>query len=332
MPEIIAGLSAVDIASILAALAALVAFWAVWTSGIVEVASRKRLKALEARRQQLRSGVLAPTRRRPIRRAERQMALMRRIVERLKLLQSKETEKAERRLVQAGLRSRDALVVYLFFKLVLPFALAAVGLLLFYGVGLMADSPVARAMIPVALTLLAFKAPDIFVANAIQRRAEAIRKSLPDALDLLVICAEAGLTLDAALNRVHRELGRAAPELAEEFSLTAIELGFLPDRRQALLNLAERVPLESLRAVVTALVQSEKYGTPLATALRVLAGEFRKERLMKAEEKAARLPAVMTVPLILFILPTLFVVLIGPAACQISDELINRPGLAAGDQ
>ncbi|GIX16302.1 MAG: type II secretion system protein [Rhodothalassiaceae bacterium] len=329
MPQpLIAGLTAADIASILAALAAAVAFWAVWSSGIVDLPARRRLKALEARRQQLRAGVLAPARRRPVQRRERQMALMRRIVERLKLLQSKETEKAEQRLVQAGLRSRDALVVYLFFKLVLPFALAAVSLLLLYGFGMMEASPLLRAMIPVALTLLAFKAPDIVVTNAIQRRSEAIRKSLPDALDLLVICAEAGLTLDAALNRVHRELARAAPELAEEFSLTAIELGFLPDRRQALMNLAERVPLESLRAVVTALIQSEKYGTPLAHALRVLAGEFRKERLMKAEEKAARLPAVMTVPLILFILPALFIVLVGPAACQISDQLINRPGLS----
>ena len=168
-----------------------------------------------------------------------------------------------------------------------------------------------------------YKAPDLWLKNKVKKRSHAIRKGLPDALDLLVICAEAGLTVDAAFGRVARELGKAYPELGDEFGLTAIELGFLNERRQAFENLANRVDLEAVRGVVTTMIQTEKYGTPLASALRVLSAEFRNERMMRAEEKAARLPAIMTVPLILFILPVLFIVILGPAACSINDSFIN---------
>jgi tight adherence protein C len=170
-----------------------------------------------------------------------------------------------------------------------------------------------------AMLIAGYKGPDIFIKNMITKRTHALRKGLPDALDLLVICAEAGLTVDAAFDRVARELGRAYPELGEEFSLTSIELSFLTERRQAFENLAYRVDLDAMRGVVTTMIQTERYGTPLASALRVLSAEFRNERMMRAEEKAARLPAIMTVPLILFILPTLFVVILGPAACSIAD-------------
>src|SRR3569623_125454 len=167
--------------------------------------------------------------------------------------------------------------------------------------------------------VLSYKAPDIWLKNKIGKRTTAIRKGLPDALDLLVICAEAGLTVDAAFNRVAKELGRAYPALGDEFALTAIELSFLTERRQAFENFAYRVDLDSVRGVVTTMIQTERYGTPLASALRVLSAEFRNERMMRAEEKAARLPAIMTVPLILFILPVLFIVILGPAACSIAD-------------
>ena len=170
---------------------------------------------------------------------------------------------------------------------------------------------------------LAYKAPDIWLKNKVNKRSHAVRKGLPDALDLLVICAEAGLTVDAAFGRVARELGKAYPELGDEFGLTAIELGFLNERRQAFENLAQRVDLEAVRGVVTTMIQTEKYGTPLASALRVLSAEFRHQRMMRAEEKAARLPAIMTVPLILFILPTLFVVILGPASCSINDSFLH---------
>ena len=132
------------------------------------------------------------------------------------------------------------------------------------------------------------------------------------------------MTVDSAFNRVAKELGRGFPELGDEFALTAIELGFLTERRMAFENLAYRVDLDSVKGVVTTMIQTEKYGTPLASALRVLSAEFRNERMMRAEEKAARLPAIMTVPLILFILPTLFIVILGPAACSISDAFIRK--------
>jgi tight adherence protein C len=171
-----------------------------------------------------------------------------------------------------------------------------------------------------------YKFPDIYLTNLIGKRTDAVRKGLPDALDLLVICAEAGLTVDAAFNRVAKELGRSYPELGDEFALTAIELSFLSERRQAFENLAWRVNLEAVKGVTTTMVQTERYGTPLASALRVLSAEFRNERMMRAEEKAARLPAIMTVPLILFILPVLFIVILGPAACSIADAFSAKPG------
>ena len=181
-----------------------------------------------------------------------------------------------------------------------------------------------RYMTVAAILVGAYKAPDLWLKNKITKRSKAVRKGLPDALDLLVICAEAGLTVDAAFNRVAKELGKAYPELGDEFGLTAIELGFLNERRQAFENLANRVDLEAVRGVVTTMIQTEKYGTPLASALRVLSAEFRNERMMRAEEKAARLPAIMTVPLILFILPVLFIVILGPAACSINDSLLKN--------
>jgi len=163
--------------------------------------------------------------------------------------------------------------------------------------------------------------PEIVVRNAIQKRRKELQKGLPDALDLLVICAESGLALDAALIRVAREMAHSSPELADEISLTAIDLGFQPDRRMALQNMIKRTELPSIRGVVNTLIQTEKYGTPLAQSLRVLAAEYRDERMLKAEEKAAKLPATLTVPLIVFILPTLFIVLLGPAILRAIDGL-----------
>ena len=152
---------------------------------------------------------------------------------------------------------------------------------------------------------------------------ERIRDVVARAAELEKQLADPGLTrAPGEYARVARELGKAYPELGDEFALTSIELGFLTDRRLAFENLAKRIDLESVRGVVTTMIQTEKYGTPLASALRVLSAEFRNERMMRAEEKAARLPAIMTVPLILFILPVLFIVILGPAACSINDALI----------
>ncbi len=190
-----------------------------------------------------------------------------------------------------------------------------------YGGGAFQLQPMGQLLVAMAAVVIGAYMPEIYVKNATDKRRVALQKGLPDTLDLLVICAEAGLALDAALSRVAGEMARSCPEIADEFGLTSIELGFLPVRRTALENLARRVDTPAIRGVVNTLLQTEKYGTPLAQSLRVLANEFREERMLKAEEKAAKLPATMTVPLIVFILPTLFIVLLGPAVLRTIDGL-----------
>ena len=229
--------------------------------------------------------------------------------------------------LKAGIRKREWGVAVIAGRLVSPIVLGLLAGLVIYGIDFFPTwTPFKKFAAFAVMVGLGYKAPDLFVSNLVTKRTDAIRKGLPDALDLLVICAEAGLTVDAAFNRVARELGRAYPELGDEFALTAIELSFLTERRQAFENLAYRVNLDAVKGVVTTMIQTERYGTPLASALRVLSAEFRNERMMRAEEKAARLPAIMTVPLILFILPVLFIVILGPAACSISDAFAAKPG------
>ena len=175
----------------------------------------------------------------------------------------------------------------------------------------------------IGAALVGSKLPDFIVGKIRKKRLEAIRKALPDSLDMLVICAEAGLASDAALKRVVAETGRNASALSEELNQTALELSFMPERRQALENFAERAPLPSVNAFVNTMIQAEKYGTPLARAFKVLSQEQRTERMLRAEEKAGRLPATMTVPMMIFILPALFIVLIGPAILDIMDNFIG---------
>ena len=229
--------------------------------------------------------------------------------------------------MQAGIRTKDLAFFIIAARFLAPVILGITAVVLIYVVNYWPEWSGWRRYITVAGVLVgSYKSPDIWLKNKVNKRSHAIRKGLPDALDLLVICAEAGLTVDAAFNRVAKELGRAYPELGDEFGLTAIELGFLNERRQAFENFATRVDLDAVRGVVTTMIQTEKYGTPLASALRVLSAEFRNERMMRAEEKAARLPAIMTIPLILFILPVLFIVILGPAACSISDAFSGGIG------
>ena len=282
------------------------------------------MKALNDRREQLKAGITASTAKRRARlvRKNHTADKMRTFLGKLQVLQDSQIKEVQQKLAQAGIRSKDLAVAVIFGRLVLPIVFGGIAALLIYWVDMWPDlTPFKRSAATMAMLILGYKAPDLFIQNKRQKRTDAIRKGLPDALDLLVICAEAGLTVDSAFSRVSKELGRAYPELGEEFALTSIELGFLTERRQAFENLAYRVNLESVKGVVTTMIQTEKYGTPLASALRVLSAEFRNERMMRAEEKAARLPAIMTVPLILFILPVLFIVILGPAACSLSDAM-----------
>ncbi|HEV2530420.1 type II secretion system F family protein [Phenylobacterium sp.] len=263
------------------------------------------------RRKELRAERLAP--RRPGRAPS--IGFARRLLQTLKLDRSEESRKVGEQLTQAGWRAPDATTVFLTLRLASPLVVGFAAYALAPGV-LHISGQIMRLLVTSGAMLLGSYAPSLLLRNVVLRRQHAILKGLPDALDLFVICAEAGLSLDAAMTRVGREIGESCPELADELGLTAIELSFLPDRREALANLARRVAMPSVRGLVNTLAQTEKYGTPLAQALRVLAAEFRDTRLMKAEEKAARLPATLTVPMISFILPPLFIILIGPAIIQ----------------
>jgi tight adherence protein C len=318
------GFDVIMVASALTAVATFAVLVAIYAATTVRDPMAKRVKALNERREQLKAGIVASTskRRKKITNRNEAADKVRSFLASLKMLQDEQVEKAQQRLMQAGIRTKDLAFVVIFARLVLPIVLGTTVIVSLFVLDFFPEWGSLKRLAAVAVTLIAgYKAPDVWLKNRVTKRSHAIRKGLPDALDLLVICAEAGLTVDAGFNRVAKELGKAYPELGDEFALTSIELGFLTDRRSAFENLANRIDLEAVRGVVTTMIQTEKYGTPLASALRVLAAEFRNERMMRAEEKAARLPAIMTVPLILFILPTLFVVILGPAACSISDAL-----------
>lgn len=322
----IMGIDVTMVASGLAAVATFFVLVAIYTATTVRDPMAKRVRALNERREQLKAGIVASTskRRKNITNRNEVADKVRGFLSSLQMLQEEQVLKAQRQLMQAGIRSKDLAFVVIFGRLVLPIVFGGVAIVGVYVLDWFPEWGAFKKYALVAGTLLlAYKAPDLYIKNKVQKRTAAIRKGLPDALDLLVICAEAGLTVDAAFSRVAKELGKAYPELGDEFALTSIELGFLTERRLAFENLAARIDLDSIRGVVTTMIQTEKYGTPLASALRVLSAEFRNERMMRAEEKAARLPAIMTVPLILFILPVLFIVILGPAACSINDALLS---------
>ncbi len=310
------------VATLLAATATFAVLVAIYAATTVRDPMTKRVKALNDRREQLKAGIVASTskRRAKLQTKNETADWMRTFLNSLKVLQDEQLKAAQLKLMQAGFRSKDLAVIIIFARMILPIVLGGGVVLWVYAFGGLGNwTSWKRTAVVLGSLIFSYKAADIWLSNRVTKRTAAIRKGLPDALDLLVICAEAGLTVDAAFGRVAKELGRAYPEAGDEFALTAIELSFLTDRRQAFDNLAQRVPLDSVKGVVTTMIQTEKYGTPLASALRVLSAEFRHERMMRAEEKAARLPAIMTVPLILFILPVLFIVILGPAACAISQ-------------
>lgn len=320
------GVDVFYVATILAGIAVFFVVVAIYIAATARDPMAKRVKALNDRREQLKAGITASTSKRRAKLVQQNDTtdLLRSFLSSLKVLQDEQVKAVQIKLLQAGIRSKDYAVAVIFGRMALPIVFGGLMLFLVYGTEMFADwTPLKAYGLVAGSFILSYKGPDIYLKNRIEKRSAAIRKGVPDALDLLVICAEAGLTIDAAFHRVAKELGKAYPELGEEFQLTAIELGFLTDRRHAFENLAARIDLDSIRGVVTTMFQTEKYGTPLASALRVLSAEFRNERMMRAEEKAARLPAIMTVPLILFILPVLFVVILGPAACSINDALMS---------
>lgn len=317
----ILGFDVIMVGTVLIAVATMAVMAAIYAAVTVRDPMSKRVKSLNQRREQLKAGIVTGARKRQrITHRNKTTDWMTESLGALKMLQDSQLATIQQKLAQAGIRKKELAVAVVFARLVLPIVFGLTMATLVYFTNTFPEWGTFKRFMSFAAALgVGYKGPDIFIENMVKKRTDAIRKGLPDALDLLVICAESGLTVDAAFERVARELGRAYPELGEEFSLTSIELSFLTERRQAFENLSYRVNLDNVRGVVTTMIQTERYGTPLASALRVLSAEFRNERMMRAEEKAARLPAIMTVPLILFILPCLFVVILGPAACSIAD-------------
>jgi tight adherence protein C len=226
-------------------------------------------------------------------------------------------EEARDLLVQAGYRGQAPYITFLFFRLVMPAFMLVASLFYVFLVIELEQPATVKIGLCLAATYFGMYLPSLFLKNKIQKRQLSIKRAFPDALDLLLICVEAGMSIEAGFRKVSQEIGSQSIPLAEELALTTAELSFLPDRRQAYENLAKRTNLEGVKAVCLALQQSERYGTPLAQTLRVMAQENRDMRMSEAEKKAAGLPPKLTVPMILFFLPVLFIVILGPAAIKV---------------
>jgi tight adherence protein C len=242
---------------------------------------------------------------------------MKTVVERFNLNKWVGQDEARAKLVQAGYRGQAPYVTYLFFRMATPVVMLVASLFYVFVVLKLNQPPMVKLAIVIAAAYLGMHVPYLFLKNKIQRRQLSIRRAFPDALDLLLICVESGMSIEAAFRRVSQEVGTQSVPLAEELTLATAELSYLPDRRQAYENLAQRTDLEGVKSVCMALQQAERYGTPLGNTLRVMAQENRDMRMSEAEKKAAGLPPKLTVPMILFFLPVLFIVILGPAAIRV---------------
>jgi tight adherence protein C len=242
---------------------------------------------------------------------------MQSIVDQFNLTKWVGQETARAMLVQAGYRGQAPYVTYLFFRMLMPIAMLALTSVYVFAVLKLDQPPLVKVGICLAATYLGMHVPSLFLKNRIQNRQLSIKRAFPDALDLLLICVESGMSVEAGFKRVASEVGTQSIPLAEELTLTTAELSYLQDRRQAYQNLATRTNLEGVKSVCMALQQAERYGTPMGTTLRVMAQENRDIRMSEAEKKAAGLPPKLTVPMIVFFLPVLFVVILGPAAIRV---------------
>ena len=272
------------------------------------VQERERIRARERERLGKNTGV--SLRREP-------KAYMKQVVERFKLTQWLGTDSAKRQLMMAGYRGTHAEIAFLFFRLVVPAAALVLSVMYVFVLKAIDQPAIIRLGAVVFATYVGLKAPEIFLSNSIKKRQISIRMAWPDALDLMLICVESGMSIELAFKRVSGEIGVQSIALAEELTLTTAELAYLSERRLAYENLGARTGLEPVKSTVTALIQAERYGTPLGQALRVLSQESRDQRLNDAEKKAAALPPKLTVPMILFFLPVLFVVIMTPALIQV---------------
>jgi len=246
---------------------------------------------------------------------------VRQIVERFNLRNALVDANTINRLRAAGLRSENALNMFLVARFLLPFLFLALALFVVFVLGYFESRPLPiRLLGVIVMAYIGFYAPNIYVSNLVTKRQKSIKRAWPDALDLMLICVESGISIEAGMRRVAEEMGEQSPALAEEMILTMAELSFLQDRRTAFDNLAARTQIELVKSVTQALIQAERYGTPLSQALRVMAQEGRDERMNEAEKKAAALPPKLTVPMIVFFLPVLMAVILGPAIIRTLDK------------
>ena len=244
-----------------------------------------------------------------------------RIVDRLNLSKLLEDPKVAGQMVQAGYRGPRPLTTFYFFRFTSPFIFMIVAAFYLFVIKVVDWPTMNKVTATMAAAVAGFYAPNIYLKNRIDKRRASIMQAFPDALDLLLICVDAGMSIEAAIAKVSQEMGPSSIDLAEELSLLSAELSYLPDRRMAYENLGKRTNHPGVKSVATAMTQAETYGTPLATALRVMAKENRDLRMSAAEKKASALPAKLTVPMILFFLPVLFIVILGPAILNVIDMM-----------
>ncbi len=282
-----------------------------------------RLKSVANRREELRrksrEAIAAKNNASTLRHSDDGMS--KRVVERLQLSKLLEDPKVVDKLAQAGFRGPQPISRFYFFRLVTPFALGAVAAIYLIFINDFELNGIRKFAAIVAAFVAGYYAPNIYISNVAEKRRASIVAAFPDALDLLLICVESGMSIEAAIQKVSSEIGPTSIELAEELTLLTAELSYLPERRMAYEGLAKRNNHPGIKSVCTAMIQAERYGTPLGTALRVMAKENRDLRLAAAEKKAASLPAKLTVPMILFFLPVLFVAILGPAIIKVQDTL-----------
>ena len=276
-----------------------------------------RLKSVANRREELRRRSREALAGRAPSLRQTDEGVYRNVVDRLQLSRFLEDSNLTDKLAQAGFRGPSAVSRFYVARLVCPFALGGLATIYIFFFSHFALPMFTRFAVCFAAFVAGYYAPNLYVSNAASKRRESIIAVFPDALDLLLICVESGISIEAAIQKVSQEVGGTSIELAEEMSLLTAELSYLPERRMAYEGLAKRTNHPGIKAVTTAMIQAERYGTPLGTALRVMAKENRELRLAAAEKKAAALPAQLTVPMILFFLPCLFVVILGPAALKI---------------
>ncbi|MEL6365382.1 MAG: type II secretion system F family protein [Pseudomonadota bacterium] len=279
-----------------------------------------RMKSVSAHREKLRKKQQEDFAKRGANlRSDSASDIAKQVVNQMKLLEIFDAEQARKKLAMAGFRGQGPVTTFMFARLAMPFVMLVAAAVYIYGINDFGLASLPKLCVTFFGFFAGYYAPGVYVSNAIGKRQQSVGLAWPDALDLLLICVESGMSIEAALHKVSEEVAPNSIELAEELALTTAELSYLQERRQAFVNLAERTGLDSVKSVVTALVQAERYGSPLGPTLRVMAAESREQRMQLAEKKAAALPPKLTVPMMIFFLPVLFGVIMGPVVIKVLE-------------